>query len=223
VAPQGTALTTSQLRLLKRYTKRVMLVLDQDAAGQKATLRSIKLCLEEEIEVKVVVMSGKDPDEVVRKSPDQAKSDLTRATGYYEYLRDLGNRRFSGNKEYYPARMSDFLLPFIGLVQHNVHQESLLRDLSADLKVSFESLQEELTRIDQSQPVSNQELGEKQVKVERKITRLERLWRGLTALMLQTPALVETGDLNHLLAAVDGYQGDEGWCPVRAESCSLVA
>ena len=38
VSPMGTALTEDQLRLLKRFTRRIVLALDADAAGEKATL-----------------------------------------------------------------------------------------------------------------------------------------------------------------------------------------
>ncbi|NJC96824.1 MAG: DNA primase [Anaerolineae bacterium] len=41
VSPMGTALTEDQLRLLKRFTRRIVLALDPDAAGQKAVLRGL--------------------------------------------------------------------------------------------------------------------------------------------------------------------------------------
>ncbi len=41
VSPMGTALTEHQLRLLKRFTRRIVLALDPDAAGQKAVLRGL--------------------------------------------------------------------------------------------------------------------------------------------------------------------------------------
>ncbi len=43
VSPMGTALTEDQLRLLKRFSRRVVLALDADAAGEKATLRGLEV------------------------------------------------------------------------------------------------------------------------------------------------------------------------------------
>ena len=43
VSPMGTALTEDQLRLLKRFTRRIVLALDADAAGEKATLRGLEV------------------------------------------------------------------------------------------------------------------------------------------------------------------------------------
>jgi DNA primase len=43
VSPMGTALTEAQLHLLKRFSKRIILALDADAAGEKATLRGLEV------------------------------------------------------------------------------------------------------------------------------------------------------------------------------------
>jgi DNA primase len=43
VSPMGTALTEHQLNLLKRFSKRIVLALDPDAAGDKATLRGLQI------------------------------------------------------------------------------------------------------------------------------------------------------------------------------------
>jgi len=68
VSSSGTALTIDQIRLLKRFTKNIVVVYDADAAGQLATLRSLDLFLEEEINVNVVDLpKGHDPDLYVRK------------------------------------------------------------------------------------------------------------------------------------------------------------
>nr|OOB80213.1 MAG: hypothetical protein BEN19_06135 [Epulopiscium sp. Nuni2H_MBin003] len=68
VASLGTALTISQAKLLKRYTTQVVLIYDNDTAGQKATLRAIPILRNEGISVKVVsLLDVKDPDEFVSK------------------------------------------------------------------------------------------------------------------------------------------------------------
>jgi DNA primase len=42
VSPMGTALTEDQFRLIKRYSRKIILALDPDAAGQQATLRGLQ-------------------------------------------------------------------------------------------------------------------------------------------------------------------------------------
>ena len=72
-ASLGTALTENQARLLKRYTKNVVLSYDADTAGRNAALRGIDVLGGEDIKVKVLhVTDGKDPDEFIKKNGREA-------------------------------------------------------------------------------------------------------------------------------------------------------
>ena len=67
VASMGTALTSQQAKLLKRYTDKVYISYDGDFAGQKNTLRGLDILKEEGLTPYVVMMpDGRDPDEVIR-------------------------------------------------------------------------------------------------------------------------------------------------------------
>lgn len=69
VAPLGTAFTTEQANLLSRYTEEIVLMLDADAAGQKAVRRASGLLENTGLSVRVVVVpDGKDPDEYIKKN-----------------------------------------------------------------------------------------------------------------------------------------------------------
>ena len=91
VSPMGTALTEDQLRLLKRFTRRIVLALDADAAGEKATLRGLEVARQAmdhtdvlafdargllrhearlQADLRVTTLPpGMDPDEVVLRDP----------------------------------------------------------------------------------------------------------------------------------------------------------
>lgn len=63
VASSGTALTDSQIRLIKRFTNNLTILYDGDPAGIKASLRGIDLVLKQDINVKVMLLpEGEDPD-----------------------------------------------------------------------------------------------------------------------------------------------------------------
>lgn len=69
VASLGTALTTNQARLLKRYADKVIISYDADFAGQTATLRGLEILKEAGFDVRVLqIPQGKDPDEFVRSN-----------------------------------------------------------------------------------------------------------------------------------------------------------
>ena len=100
ISPMGTALTEAQLRLLKRFSKRIVLALDPDSAGNAATLRGLELArealdregeavfdarglvrYESRLQADVRVASlpdGKDPDEVVLRDPGGLAQDHRR-------------------------------------------------------------------------------------------------------------------------------------------------
>ncbi len=67
VAGCGTALTNEQVRLLSRYAKEIILVYDNDEAGQKALNKAISLFDQVDIKISIPTLSGgKDPDEIIK-------------------------------------------------------------------------------------------------------------------------------------------------------------
>ncbi len=86
-ASLGTALTDNQAKLIKRYTDKVTLSYDSDAAGRNAALRGIDILLDAGCKVNVVhVTDGKDPDEFIRAKGKEAYLDLvSHATPAIEY------------------------------------------------------------------------------------------------------------------------------------------
>lgn len=77
VASLGTALTSFQARILKRYTDKVVIMYDSDEAGIKATLRAIPILKSQGIEVKVLQLEGgKDPDEYIKSHGKEELSKL---------------------------------------------------------------------------------------------------------------------------------------------------
>ena len=88
VASCGTSLSEGQIRLLGRYTRRVVVNYDPDSAGVAATQRSLDLLLEEGFEAKVLALTGGlDPDSFIRKrGVADYKEHLSAAPTYLDYL-----------------------------------------------------------------------------------------------------------------------------------------
>jgi DNA primase len=79
VAPQGTAFTEHQARILKRFVDEVVLCFDADQAGQKAAAHSLDPLLQNDLLVRVVEMPrGEDPDSLIRKN---GKEDFEKRVG----------------------------------------------------------------------------------------------------------------------------------------------
>ena len=80
VASSGTALTSEQIRLIKRFTTNITIIYDGDEAGIKASMRGIDLVLEEGMNVKVLLLpDGEDPDSFAKQKG---------ASGFQEYIRE---------------------------------------------------------------------------------------------------------------------------------------
>src|SRR5262249_40196237 len=116
----GTALTVQQAQLLRRFTSKVVISYDPDAAGQGAAARSSDLLVAEGFDVNVVVLDkGEDPDTFIRRrGADEYRTRLRGSKPYLEYLldqaaagvdfgQDEGRRRFLGQMLAVAARIPE--------------------------------------------------------------------------------------------------------------------
>lgn len=77
VAPCGTALTDRQLEAIKRHTRQVVMSFDGDAAGQKAALKALELCLDMDLwPTQLLIPGAMDPDDYVREHGAEAMRQL---------------------------------------------------------------------------------------------------------------------------------------------------
>jgi DNA primase len=140
VASLGTALTPGQVALLTRYAKRIALAYDVDPAGQKAgtfgaqalsSLIGQLAATESGIElddVRVVRLpDGKDPDEVLRDSPDRWREEVRTAQPIIEYLVDIHAKTYDLKTPGGKARFVDALMPTIRAVPNPVMRDAYLQ------------------------------------------------------------------------------------------------
>jgi DNA primase len=87
VAPQGTAFTENQARILKRFADEVVLCFDSDAAGAKAAERSLDALLENDLIVRVVELPpGEDPDSLIRRDgKEEFEKRVANARDFFDY------------------------------------------------------------------------------------------------------------------------------------------
>jgi DNA primase len=87
VAPQGTAFTTEQARILKRYVDEVVLCFDADEAGQKAGERSLDALLQHDLIVRVAeIPPGEDPDSLIRREgKERFEQRIVAARDFFDY------------------------------------------------------------------------------------------------------------------------------------------
>src|SRR5204862_7018954 len=87
VAPQGTAFTEYQARILKRFVDEVVLCFDADQAGQKAAAHSLDALLQHDLVVRVAEMPpGEDPDSLIRRDgKEEFEKRVVKARDFFGY------------------------------------------------------------------------------------------------------------------------------------------
>lgn len=145
VAPQGTAFTEKQARILKQFVSEVVLCFDSDTAGQKAAERSLEALLQYDLIVRVAEMpAGQDPDSLVREEGAEAfRARVSGAREFFDYWidRELATTDLTslGAKMQLARKMAES----VGRVHDAVLRGEVINRVTARLGVSprdFETL-----------------------------------------------------------------------------------
>ena len=169
VSSQGTALTEHQLRLLKKHSKRILLALDADEAGDAATLRALTVAhetLDREIDfvfnprglvktegrvgadIRVMTLpEGLDPDEVISQNPGEWRHLVETAKPVVEYVIDVLTGKDKPEEEKpnlndpkVKTQIAEIVLPLIGDVPSPIERDAYRQKLARVLKVDERSL-----------------------------------------------------------------------------------
>ena len=148
VASCGTSLTESQIRLLGRFSKRVVVNYDPDSAGTAATERSLTLLLEEGFEAKVLALpGGLDPDSFIRKQgAAKYRERLSASPSYLDYLTDQAAKKHDLNKPEGKVAAANAVLPYLARVPNAMLRAELGNRVAERLHLDERLLRDELRR-----------------------------------------------------------------------------
>ncbi|MFO7820413.1 MAG: toprim domain-containing protein, partial [Halanaerobacter sp.] len=153
VASLGTALTSQQAKILKRYVDRVYIAYDADSAGAKATLRGLNVLKNEGLNVKVISLGyEQDPDEYIKEEgKEKFLEEKENATSLIQFKIDqvLNDRDLSNVDE--RVNVVQEILPILHLVDDGVERNEYLRQVAEKLKIKLEVLRTELNKFEKSQ------------------------------------------------------------------------
>ncbi len=142
IASMGTSVTEKQVSTLKKLTKNIILALDADAAGEEATLRGVDYENTIGAEVKVIILpQGKDPDEVIRESPENWQHLLDEAVPIIDYTFNRVVSQLDLNTARDKSTAVDRLLPITTEVKDVVRQAHYLQKLARLVGVSERRLE----------------------------------------------------------------------------------
>ncbi len=146
IASSGTAFTEAQVRLLARYTKKIVVNFDPDAAGIAAAERSLAMLVAEDFEIRVLTLdAGFDPDLFIRrKGADAYKKALAGSQRYFDYLIERARTQFPVRSAEGKVRAVNYLLPHLQQVPHRIARDELAADIAQKLGIDSAVLRQEL-------------------------------------------------------------------------------
>ena len=146
IASSGTAFTVPQAGLLARFSKQVVVNFDPDAAGAKATERTLGLLIEEEFDIRVLTLeAGFDPDLFVRrKGKDAYKDALKHSQKYFEYLIERARMQFPVRSAEGKTKAVNYLLPHVQRVPSLIVRDALAEEIAQKLNLDSAVLRQEL-------------------------------------------------------------------------------
>ncbi|MGZ5019473.1 MAG: DNA primase [Chthoniobacterales bacterium] len=138
VAPQGTAFTEDQARILKRFVSEVVLCFDADAAGQKAAERSLESLLENDLLVRIAEMpAGEDPDSIVRKKGKaEFEKRIAGARDFFDYWIDREAAATDLNSLGAKMQLARRLAEMVGRVHDPIMRSEVASKITARIGVT---------------------------------------------------------------------------------------
>ncbi len=149
VATLGTAITAEQARIMSRYTKKVLISYDSDAAGQKAANRAIGILGEVGLDVRVLkIKDAKDPDEYIKKFGAASFNEiLTASRGKFEYNMDSVLARHDISIPDEKIKACAELCAMIADIYSSAEREVYISAVSDKLNIPKDSIRSDINRI----------------------------------------------------------------------------
>ena len=148
IAVSGTALTEDQIKILKRYSENLKMGFDMDAAGQTAARRSIKICLENDLNVKIISLSsGKDAADCLKENSEVWKKAVESASGVMEYFFQETFSRLDPKKPTDKKKIAQEILNVIKDISNPVEQSHWIKVLSGKIGTEEKVLMDVLEKV----------------------------------------------------------------------------
>lgn len=148
VATLGTALTPQHLRLLRRYTPRVVLCYDADNAGSRASDRAAAMFVESGLDGRVLCLPpGEDPDDHVRRhGPDGLRAMMAAAPDVIDYRLQTALESAGPAQDERSAMVRETVVAILGDISDEVRQAQYVRRIAEWWSGEAVGLQEEFER-----------------------------------------------------------------------------
>jgi DNA primase len=154
VAPLGTALTSQQVNTLMRFTDAAALAFDADLAGDAATRRGIELAEEAGLNIRIVHLSGKDPDELIQRSPKEWSLAVDRATPIYDFYLESAFGKADAATVEGKRKIAREVLPQLARITDPILRGHYLKVVAGKIGLEEKDLEAALAKVSRERPAT---------------------------------------------------------------------
>jgi DNA primase len=209
VAVSGTALTLQHVQLLERLSSRVVLALDSDKAGIAAAKRAADIMLRRGLDVKVALLTLKDPADIVKEDPKEFKRIIGHSVHVIEWLMQH-LKGLNLDPRTLKLRAREEVIPYIPLLPNRIDQDHFEQVVADLLGTTKDAVHYEVERLSDTVPAnteqSRQDSGTKETTIKNEDVPQRR--DRLTTYLFGILPLFEDAAHQSLAAALESVLGE---------------
>lgn len=188
VATSGTALTSQQVKLIKRFTKNMIFSFDTDKAGIGAAKRGFELAQNEEMNVQVITgLAAKDPADFIKENPEKWSELIEKSVPFMEFcINDTVSsndiKTVQGKK-----KILSLMIPYFHMLTSSFEKDHFVRELAQELDIKEVVIYDELKHQKVHHTLGNTQSNSSTATGNKKIGSVELL----LGLIIEHPELLE--------------------------------
>ena len=197
IATSGTALTSRQLDILKRYSDNLTTAFDMDVAGDSATKRGIDMAQAKDFDVRVIMMpEDSDPADMVAEDKEKWKNKIEESKSIFDYYFETTFSKYDKEKPKGKKKIARVLLPVIKQIPNKIEQSQWVQRLAEEFNTKEENIEAELRKVEtrRNDYYDKESTENKEEPKKKQKSRLERLQDLIISLTIKDKDIIDEID-----------------------------
>ena len=197
IAVSGTAMTQDHIITLKRYTNQFTLFFDADEAGMVAARRSALLCLEEDIQLKMILLKvGKDAADIAKNDPEELRNIINTAKNAIDVFIDIAKDTYDIKDPHGKRQAIEFVTELLSHISNDIEREEWISRCAKAFDVELrlvniavvKQIEEHDTKVNKTQSTNIKHL---QQMTQEEQSQMQRIYKSIILMMMAYPHVWE--------------------------------
>lgn len=195
VAVSGTAMTEEHIRLLKRFTRNLILFFDADQAGVTAARRSAIACLSADLQIRMVLLQeGKDAADRALQNPDKLRTDIAQAKNAIMVFMDIAQKRYDMKDPHGKRQVIEFIAELVAHIFNDIERDEWVARCAEHLdigeKVFRNTMAGFMPQVQKSVAIQQRVMEHISIS-EEEHSQMQRIYRSIILMMMAYPHVWE--------------------------------